>query len=355
MSTTRATLGSSMPSASSPVAGHPLLDPRFRDALARMVRRRVPESEAEDIVQSALTEALAAGKREEEADAVRRWVWGVVRHKVVDYYRQRRRMAPEELEVAAPEVPHDELDLLRWARRELPPGKDAEETLRWMLREADGEKLETIAEESNVPAPRVRKRVSRLREHFRSRWAGQAAALVALGILAVIVLWIAWPRPSRHDDIVRDRPRIPSDEPHELAEEKRREAFERCEEKSFAPCLKLLDEARQMDPAGDSTPVVQRARKAAQDALDQERQAPAPAPSNLRLPPSSPSPSALPVPTTPTPEGYEPRPNKMQGPTKGPAKPAPPGKMKPSSDSLGGSSEGPPPSKKNDFLPGSTK
>ncbi len=239
--------------------------------MARMVRRRVPESDAEDIVQASIAEAFAAGKRDEDPDGLRRWVWGVARHKVVDHFRRRRRMEDELPDVADERADeHDELDLLRWAKRELPSGENAEETLRWMLREADGETLETIAEESNVPAPRVRKRVSRLREHFRARWTGQIAALVALGVLAILVT-IYVVRRGKGDDIAKDQPApVPSvltPTPHEVAEEKRRDAFEKCDGGQFRPCLDLLDEAKRMDPAGDTSEAVQRARKAANEAM----------------------------------------------------------------------------------------
>jgi RNA polymerase sigma factor (sigma-70 family) len=256
---------------------HPLEDPRFREALTRMVRRSVPESDAEDIVQTAIAEALVAGKRDDDPDALRRWVWGVARHKVVDHFRRRRRLADELPDVAGEDASQGELDLLRWARRELPEGENAEETLRWMLREAEGETLETIAEESNLPAPRVRKRVSRLREHFRARWSGQAAALLALGVVVVVLVVVALRK--RTDDIAKDQPApslsAPTPGPREVAAEKRRAAFERCGAGAFRPCLDLFDEARGLDPAGDEAEAVQRARKAATDALEQ-RVAPVP-------------------------------------------------------------------------------
>jgi cytoskeletal protein RodZ len=49
-----------------------------------------------------------------------------------------------------------------------------------MLREGDGEKLENIARDAKLPAPRVRKRVSRLRKFLRERW---AAELALIGVL----------------------------------------------------------------------------------------------------------------------------------------------------------------------------
>jgi len=301
---------------------HPLEDPRFREALTRMVRRRVPESDAEDIVQTAIPEALVAGKRDDDPDALRRWVWGVARHKVVDHFRRRRRLADELPDVAGEDASQGELDLLRWARRELPEGENAEETLRWMLREAEGETLETIAEESNLPAPRVRKRVSRLREHFRARWSGQAAALLALGVVVVVLVVVALRK--RTDDIAKDQPApslsAPTPGPREVAAEKRRAAFERCGAGAFRPCLDLFDEARGLDPAGDEAEAVQRARKAATDALEQ-RVAPVPTSSALPSPKNvTPPPTSVPQKLAPDPSA-RPTPVQTEAP---PAKPAPP-------------------------------
>jgi hypothetical protein len=79
------------------------------------------------------------------------------------------------------------MDLMRWARKELPEGKENEQTLEWMLREGEGEKLENIAAEANVPAPRVRQRVSRLRRYVKARWAAQTAAVAALLLVSIAI------------------------------------------------------------------------------------------------------------------------------------------------------------------------
>jgi RNA polymerase sigma factor (sigma-70 family) len=186
-----------------------LTDPRFRSALALMVKRRVPESDVEDIVQSALAEAVASPSApKDDPEALRRWIWGVARHKVVDFHRRARR---EEMgdppEVFVDAEPHSDRDLLRWAAEELPPGTDAERTLEWMLREGEGEKLEAIAESEALPAPRVRQRVTRLRRHLRTRWAAELAALAALGVLVLLAVWLVRRTKPRQDVV---RPEIPS-------------------------------------------------------------------------------------------------------------------------------------------------
>lgn len=210
---------------------HWLADPRLRAQLSAMVRRRVPESEAEDVVQATLAEAVASTSAPDEPEAFRRWVWGVARHKIVDWHRRARRETPggatSDLEEDAPpptgENEGDDgaagRDLLRWAEAELPPGSDARRTLGWMLREGEGEKLESIAESEAMPAPRVRQRVARLRRHLRTRWALEVAALAALGLViaALVAYALVRRRPrsdvangGRHENVAPDRAPTPA-------------------------------------------------------------------------------------------------------------------------------------------------
>jgi len=182
-----------------------LADPSLTAALSHFVRARVPEPEVQDIVQSTLTEALDADQHPDGDEDIVRWVHGICRHKVVDWFRRARREVPRDLEsgeevpvAAAESAPQSAMDLLRWAQKELPAGEENEKTLEWMLREGEGEKLENIAAEANVPAPRVRQRVSRLRRYYKARWAAQAAALAALLLIA---LAIALSLRRRHDEV----------------------------------------------------------------------------------------------------------------------------------------------------------
>jgi DNA-directed RNA polymerase specialized sigma24 family protein len=146
-----------------------LADPDLVLALSQFVRARVPPDEVDDIVQATLVSALAAQHVPDLDDEVIRWVYRVCRHKVVDWFRRARREVPSDL---AGDDEHPSLavgesefqsavDLLRWAHRELPEGEEHARTLEWMLREGEGEKLEAIAVDADVPAPRVRQRVSR--------------------------------------------------------------------------------------------------------------------------------------------------------------------------------------------------
>ncbi len=167
-----------------------------------MVRRRVPERDVEDIVQSTLIEALTSATKPEAPDAMRKWIWGIARNKVADYHRRAKRETFDVPDVGAETHEHAVEDMLRWAMRELPKDQEDRQTLEWLLREGDGEKLEAIAESAKIPAPRLRQRVSRLRKHLRTRWAADLAALAAIGIVGIIaVLW--WRHTHREEPIAR--------------------------------------------------------------------------------------------------------------------------------------------------------
>lgn len=239
-------------------------DTQLRMALVAMVRKRVPESEVEDIVQATLTEAFMSPHAPQDVESLRRWIFGVAKNKVVDYHRRQGRLSYDLPEVADAPAPHVEQDMLRWAERHLPDGDDAKKTLDWMIREGDGEKLETIAEGENLPAPRVRQRVSRLRRHLKDHWQKEVAILAALGVLITgILLWLRHekqPEPIAHDP--KAIPFDPNVEPI------RKAALQKCAAGDYEKCIEGLDQAKRLDPAGDTRPEVQEARKNATQNLN---------------------------------------------------------------------------------------
>jgi len=196
-----------------------LADPALNARLSHFVRARVPESDADDILQATLADALSAAEPPEGDEDLARWVFGICRHKIVDWFRRMRREVPVDLSgdeeaLPAASLPASAIDLAHWARRELPKGKHNEQTLEWMLREGEGEKLEAIAAEANLPAPAVRQRVWRLRRYFQKRWAAQAAAAAALLIVAVVVFFALRHEPEtiapRPDPSYEPSPNVPA-------------------------------------------------------------------------------------------------------------------------------------------------
>lgn len=242
-------------------------DPELLGAIERYVRGRIPRGEVDDVVQATVTDALASQNAPADALQFRKWIHGVARHKVADHFRRRGRdPIPDEdagVDVAAAEsAPHSARELLRWAESELPEGEQAKSTLEWMLREGAGEKLEHIAEEANLPAPRVRQRVSRMRRYFKSRWAAAAT------VVAVALLFVLFALDRGEGD---DRPIIAQEDaavPRHA--ELRKQAFEACEASEWRRCLVLFDDAKKLDPKGDDTSDVRAARDRATKAIESE-------------------------------------------------------------------------------------
>lgn len=275
-------MSTAMPSDLSP-SKRLLAEPAMRRVLVEFVRKRVPASDVEDVVQTVLVEALAAAASPQEESELRRWVLGIARHKIVDHHRRASRESAAEIpELPVGPPPVEEQALVRWAEEQAGASRDAKSTLEWMAREGEGEKLEAIAEEEKVPAARVRQRVSRMRRWMKERWLAELAAAAAL-VVAGLVLW----RVLRRDEPITlpDPEPIPTgtaspDPSLERARALRVAAFEACDRSDWKGCLDGLDEAKALDPAGDADPRVGSARARAAEALkDQDapqKDAPAP-------------------------------------------------------------------------------
>ncbi|MDC3987331.1 sigma-70 family RNA polymerase sigma factor [Polyangium jinanense] len=247
-----------------------LADPELRRFLLDFVRRRVSPADADDIVQTVLCEALTAKNRPDNGAELRKYLLGIARHKVADAHR---RTAREEVrdppELVASPPPVEEEALMRWAERQAPATEEAKKTLTWMAREGEGEKLESIAEEEQVPAARVRQRVSRMRRWMKERWLAELAAVAALAVLAVVLWRVAQDAEDPEEAILPlpDRVPAPSDTPLDRARALRADALWWCERGSYRICVEELDAAKQLDPTGDQAPEVQAAREQARRAL----------------------------------------------------------------------------------------
>lgn len=250
--------------------GERLANPALRRELEAVVRRRLRGEDADDVVQAALTDVLSAARVPEDGEEFRKFVFAVARNKVYDHFRRRARgaevpeMGEEEgLESPTFEAPLSAQDLLRWAERKLPDA-EAEHTLEWMLREGDGEKLEHIARDVNLPAPRVRQRVSRLRRFLRERWAAELMlGLLGVGLLAPLAAhyYRHW-RAQQEEIVEMPRPEPPRS-PEARGRELRRAALDHCQRHDDALCLEGLDRAAALDPSGDGATNVVEARRAA--------------------------------------------------------------------------------------------
>ncbi len=262
-------------------AGSALGDPELRRFLVEYVKKRVPRSEVDDVVQTVFLDALASSKRPDDPGELRKWVVGIARHKCADVHRRsgRERPADDELpEQPAVAAPLEERSLVRWAEEQAQTSREAGKTLDWMAREGEGDKLEHIAEEEALPPARVRQRVSRMRRFLKERWLAEVALVAAFGALAILVwTWL------RKDDepIVADptRPpptseRPPSPEIERMVEGRRLRvgALEVCRSGEDRRCLDELDRARELDPTGDGSAEVREAREKAAGNLQRQEQ-----------------------------------------------------------------------------------
>ncbi|MRG96032.1 sigma-70 family RNA polymerase sigma factor [Polyangium spumosum] len=265
-----------------PRLSEPLADPELRRFLLDFVRRRVSPADADDIVQTVLCEALTAKNRPVDGAELRKYLLGIARHKVADAHRAAARLEMREPpELVAGPPPVEEEALVRWAERQAPATEEAKKTLAWMAREGEGEKLESIAEEEQVPAARVRQRVSRMRRWMKERWLAELAAVAALVALAAI-LWRVVKDADEPEALVPvpDKVPAPPDTPLDRAKALRADAFWWCERGSYKVCVEQLDAAKQLDPSGDAAPEVQAARERARRALE----APQPRPTSTSTP-----------------------------------------------------------------------
>lgn len=305
-------------------------DVALRTDLFKMIRGKVPEQDAEDIVQATLIEALSSPTAPKEGEARRKWAFGVAKNKIADYYRRSRRETFEVPEIAGPPPSLEERDMLRWAEEALPANSEAPKTLEWMLREGDGEKLEAIAASEKLPAPRVRQRVSRLRRHLKQHWAKEVAVLAALGLLAVALFFALR---KKQEDVARPLPDpSASPSPLELAKKTRKDALDACRAARWDECERGLDAAKMVDPDGEQTDEVRSARAAASAArLPPPPPSSSPAPSPSAGPSAAPTPapipttpsSGMPWPTSTTPSPKSAPTSQMKGPTPSDANQAP--------------------------------
>jgi RNA polymerase sigma factor (sigma-70 family) len=278
-----------------------LVDPTLREGLLKYARRRLPPAEVEDLVQNTLTEALIAESAPSDPADFRRWVHGIARHKIADSYRRRGRLpilsADLDQNAASPSPSIGELG--EWIESELPKTDNAQSTLHWLLREGDGETLDEIAREVDLPAPRVRQRVSRLRRHFHARWLALGAAGL-LSLLGVGALFYRVLQPAAVPPSIAREPLTPL----ERARIIRQNAFQRCAAGAYPECIAALDQAKALDPDGENASAISEARAAAANA-EQRRSIP-------ELPGGSPStsvPDSKTLPKQYAPSKHRPKPN----------------------------------------------
>jgi DNA-directed RNA polymerase specialized sigma24 family protein len=166
-----------------------LADDEVRARIESIVRRRVPTQEVGDVVHQVASEALSATDPPVEPEAVLRWFFGITRHKVADHHRAARRRGEgvDAENVPARPAPLEARSLLLGILADATRDPRAAETMEWIARESEGERLDEMAREARLPAATVRQRVSRLRRWLRKRWVHEALLLAAASVVALAV------------------------------------------------------------------------------------------------------------------------------------------------------------------------
>ena len=228
------------------------------------MRRRVRADDVDDIVQTVLVEAL--GAQPSKTEELKRWLTG---------------SPGTRSSISTPSAPRGSGDrrgrgpaaraagravLAAWATQQIGGSREGVETLGWMAREGDGEKLESIAREEKVPPATLRQRVSRMRRALRRRWVAELALVAALGVLAfALYRWLRTePAPIAEEPAPLPSSSVAGPPRHAIL---RVEAERACDAGRFEICKSRLDEARALDPDGEQAPAIRALRERAEDGL----------------------------------------------------------------------------------------
>jgi DNA-directed RNA polymerase specialized sigma24 family protein len=303
-----------LPTEPASTSNEALAAPALRTAVKDFVRRRVPASDVEDVVQNVFCDAIASADRPRDPKMLPRWLVGIAKHKVADWHRKAGRERPADLSNLGQQPPPFEARALaRWAESQ---AKGDGKTLGWMAREGDGEKLEAIAAEEKVSAAKVRQRVSRMRRWMKERWAAELAAATLVVVAALAAWWVLHQRgePPVTRDLPGPAPNIVPEPPSPLERARvlRADALRACERSDWAACLDGLDKARSLDPTGEQDPDVASARAGAEDALRRQAPEPKPRSSATSAPTAPPAPTSMTTASTPFDEEKKP-PSKARG------------------------------------------
>jgi len=247
-----------------------------RDLAKTALKRGVPDSAVEDVVQETLLAASLAPKLPAGSGEPRKkYVFGVLGFKITEYWRKEykdRELAERaEAHFAQPVRAADpvaERDLFAKLPTIVKPGQLAD--LRCLIRHKIGkERLTDLAREHNEDYEAFAKRIKRLGTIM-------TAQIAAMGGIFAILLGVALqPRPDHPlaldepGPVALQEPAVSTHfgepDPMDWAKVLRGEAFRACMDNRWYDCLVGLDAARDLDPSGDRDPVVAAARKDAND------------------------------------------------------------------------------------------
>jgi DNA-directed RNA polymerase specialized sigma24 family protein len=167
-----------------------LADAQVRRRIEGIVRRRVQPGDVNDVVHQVVCDALESDLAPRDPADVPRWLFGITRHKVADHHRASRRRATDPLDpgrVPGRAAPLEARSLLREVVADAARDPRTAQTMGWLAREAEGERLDEMAREVSLPPATVRQRVSRLRRWLQKRWLREALLVAAAGAVVVLL------------------------------------------------------------------------------------------------------------------------------------------------------------------------
>ncbi|RYE95091.1 MAG: hypothetical protein EOO75_00200, partial [Myxococcales bacterium] len=166
------------------------IDASVVSLLRSVVRRSVPENDVEDVVQSAVCDALRAPRIPERKEELSRWLVTIAKRRAADLHRACRPQDELGPDLAGPEVlPVEWRDLVQRAVDDASTDDYARRTLELSLREVDGEPYATLAHDEETSEVALRQRVSRFRRRMFARWLAVATfgAALVLGARAGVL------------------------------------------------------------------------------------------------------------------------------------------------------------------------
>ena len=146
---------------------------RYRQAIWRFFRRRVPErAQAEELAQDTFVALVRGAPRYEPRSAFRSYLFGIA-FNILSAARRRAPMAS--LPLAGPAIAGEDPELRLWVRNALAALEETDREV-LMLREYEQLSYDEIAELLGIPIGTVRSRLFRARMALREELVGREAA-----------------------------------------------------------------------------------------------------------------------------------------------------------------------------------
>jgi DNA-directed RNA polymerase specialized sigma24 family protein len=245
-------------------------DPVLSKDLAGFARSIVRHrSGADDVRQDALLIAwriMRDDRGPAEKAGMRPWTFGITKKVAANWLRKRQRdmdltdvekvpdlAAEDDREVAANIIKLDQRAALIEDALEKNP--EHAENIRIAQEQQEGNlRIMDVAAARGITPEAMRKSISRSRLHVQT---------IVVAAMAAVAAWFLVPRQP-----------APADGPSatltdaQLAASARELGMRNCQAKQWKTCLAELDEAKKLDPAGDATPAILRARHDADEAKE---------------------------------------------------------------------------------------